>query len=161
MKKNSNVKTELKKKNFIDKNAPLPLVPAWLLLPLWFVSLALPNLVYSGISFADTLHILKWTVTGVPIAMAVFLAGIRLAIYGPERVKIKFDIFSIIWAVILIYCALQPLWVNIKSPTAGILRDNKLVISGMGLEASHNSRERQRCNQYFLRRASKPRHEQS
>ena len=114
-------KSELKKQNFIDKNAPVPLVPAWILLPLWFVSLALPNLIYSGISFADTLHILKWTVTGVPVAIAVFVAGIRLAIYGPERVKIKFDIFSVIWAVILVYCALQPLWVNIKSPTAFVL----------------------------------------
>ncbi len=115
MKKENNL--NLNKNKFIDKNAPLPLVPAWILLPLWCVSLALPNLIYSGVSFADTLHIIKWTVTGVPVAIALFVAGIRLAIYGPERVKIKFDIFSIIWAIILIYCLIQQFWVKINSPT--------------------------------------------
>lgn len=98
--------------------APLPLVPEWVLLPMWFVSLALPNLVYSGVSFADTLHILKWTVTGVPIAVAVLVAGARLCYYGAERIKIKIDLFAVIWALILIYCALQPLWVKLFSPTA-------------------------------------------
>ena len=117
MKKNVSVNKYAAKK-ISDKNSPVPLVPAWILLPLWFISLALPNLIYSGINFADTLHILKWTVTGVPVAVAVFIAGIRLALYGPQRVKIKFDIFAIFWAVILVYCAMQPFWVNIKSPTA-------------------------------------------
>ena len=123
MKKEKN-KIQSLNKNFqlnkIDKNSPLPLVPVWILLPLWFISLALPNLIYSGISFADTLHIIKWTVTGVPVAIALFVAGIRLAIFGTKRVKIKFDIFSIIWAIILIYCLWQPYWpfsVEIKSPT--------------------------------------------
>ena len=120
MKKEKNTQTLNLKKKFIDKNAPLPLVPAWILLPLWCVSLALPNLIYSGVSFADTLHIIKWTVTGVPVAIALFIAGIRLAIYGTKRVKIKFDIFAIIWAIILIYCVWQPFWpfsVELKSPT--------------------------------------------
>ncbi|MBR0256934.1 MAG: O-antigen ligase family protein, partial [Synergistaceae bacterium] len=57
-------------KKIPDKYTQLPLVPSWILVPLWLVSLALPNLIYSGILFADTLHILKWTVTGVPIAIA-------------------------------------------------------------------------------------------
>ena len=114
MKKNQ--KPEIKK--IPDKYAPVPLVPAWILVPLWFVSLAVPNIIYSGVQFADTLHILKWTVTGVPVAIAVFIAGVRLFMYGPERVKIKFDIFAAIWAVILIYCALQYFWVDINSPTA-------------------------------------------
>ena len=100
-----------------DKFAPVPLVPAYILMPLWFISLALPNLIYSGINFADTLHILKWTVTGVPIAVAVFVAGMRLLKYGRERINIRIDLFGSIWAVILTYCSLQPLWVNIYSPT--------------------------------------------
>lgn len=112
-------KPEVKK--IPDKFAPVPLVPAWILMPLWFISLAMPNLIYSGVNFADTLHILKWTVTGVPVAVAVFIAGIRLLIYKTDRIKIKFDIFALIWAAILIYCALQPLWVHIKSPTAYVL----------------------------------------
>ena len=111
MQKNTNLK------KFPDKT-PVPLVPAWLLIPLWFVSLGLPNLIYSGIKFADTLHILKWTVAGVPIAIAVFIAGINLLRYGPEQVKIKIDIFAVIWAVILVYCVLQSFFINLVSPTA-------------------------------------------
>ena len=111
-----NKRPEIKK--IPDKFAPVPLVPAWLLMPLWFISLASPNLIYSGVNFADTLHILKWTVTGVPVAVAVLIAGLRFLRYGAKRIQIKFDAFAIIWALILIYCALQPLWVDIKSPTA-------------------------------------------
>ncbi|MBR1486846.1 MAG: O-antigen ligase family protein, partial [Synergistaceae bacterium] len=105
----------------IDKNTPLPLVPSWILLPLWCISLALPNLIYSGLNFADTLHIIKWTVAGVPVAIALFVAGVRLAIYGPERIKLKLDIFAIIWAIILVYCAAMPLWIDINSPTGFVL----------------------------------------
>lgn len=111
-----NKRPEIKK--IPDKFAPVPLVPAWLLMPLWFISLASPNLIYSGVNFADTLHILKWTVTGVPVAVAVLIAGLRFLRYGAKRIQIKFDAFAIIWALILIYCALQPLWIEIKSPTA-------------------------------------------
>ncbi len=106
------------KKNYRNSLEPMPLVPAYILLPLWLISMALPNLIYSGVSFADTLHILKWTITGVPVAIAAFVGGARLAIYGAKRVKIKIDIFAIIWAVILIYCLLQPFWIDLKSPNA-------------------------------------------
>ncbi|MBQ9419125.1 MAG: hypothetical protein IJU31_01975, partial [Synergistaceae bacterium] len=105
-------------KKIPDKFAPVPLVPAWILMPLWFVSLAVPNLIYSGLNFADTLHILKWTVTGVPVAVAVFIAGLRLFFYGKDRVKIKIDIFAVIWALILLYCLMQFWLVDIASPTA-------------------------------------------
>ena len=111
-------KNLLEKKNLPVKDLTLPLVPAGLLLPLWFISLALPNLVYSGIRFADTLHILKWAVTGVPVAIAVFVAGLRLFYYGRERIKFKIDLFGAIWALILTYCVLQPFWVDLFSPTA-------------------------------------------
>ena len=112
---------EAKLKKIDEKYGKLALVPAWLLMPLWLVSLVLPNLIYSGVKFADTLHILKWAVTGVPIGIAVLVAGARLLRYGRERVTLKFDVFSIIWAIILIYCALQPLWVNVFSPTGYVL----------------------------------------
>ena len=93
MKKTMNLshpKTSLKK--VPEKFQPLPLLPAWVLMPLWLVSLTLPNLVYSGILFADTLHILKWTVTGVPVAVAVIVAGLRLLRYGRERIALKIDL---------------------------------------------------------------------
>ena len=99
------------------KYSKLPLVPPYILIPLWIISLAAPNLVYSGVKFADTLHILKWTVTGVPVGLAALIAGVRLLRYGKERIELKFDLFSIIWAIILIYCTAQMFWVEIKSPT--------------------------------------------
>ena len=75
-------------------NARLPLVPPALLIPLWFAALALPNLVYSGVVFYDTLHIMKWTVAGLPVAAALFVAGWRLALYGRERIDFGVDLFG-------------------------------------------------------------------
>ena len=98
-------------------NAPVPLVPPALLIPLWFAALALPNLVYSGVSFYDTLHIMKWTVTGVPIAIALLVAGARLVLYGRDRIRFEVDLFGALWAVLLLYCVAQPAWVRISSFT--------------------------------------------
>ena len=98
-------------------NAPVPLVPPALLVPLWFAALALPNLVYSGGSFYDTLHIMKWTVTGVPIAIALLVAGARLVLYGRDRIRFEVDLFGALWAVLLLYCVAQPVWVRISSFT--------------------------------------------
>ena len=98
-------------------NAPVPLVPPALLIPLWFAALALPNLVYSGVSFYDTLHIMKWTVTGVPIAIALLVAGARLVLYGRDRIRFEVDLFGALWAVLLLYCVAQPIWVRISSFT--------------------------------------------
>lgn len=98
-------------------SARLPLVPPALLVPLWFVALALPNLVYSGVSFYDTLHIMKWTVAGLPVAAALLVAGWRLALYGRERIDFGIDLFGVLWAVLLAYCVAQPAWVGIASFT--------------------------------------------
>ena len=95
----------------------MPLVPPALLVPLWFAALALPNLVYSGVSFYDTLHIMKWTVTGVPIAVALLVAGARLALYGWDRIRLEVDLFGALWAALLLYCVAQPVWVRISSFT--------------------------------------------
>ncbi len=111
----SSPKSSLKK--IPEKFQSLPLVPAWVLMPLWLVSLTLPNLVYSGVLFADTLHILKWAVTGVPIAVAVIIAGFRLLRYGQNRINLNIDLCGSLWAILLVYCAIQPLWVKIFSPT--------------------------------------------
>ena len=98
-------------------NAPVPLVPPALLIPLWFAALALPNLVFSGVSFYDTLHIMKWTVTGAPIAIALLVAGARLVLYGRDRIRFEVDLFGALWAVLLLYCVAQPIWVRISSFT--------------------------------------------
>ena len=116
--KKAKIEKIILKKKANEELKPIPLVPAWLLVPLWLVSLALPNLIYSGVYFADTLHILKWTVTALPVAIAAIVAGFRIILYGKERIAIKVDIFAVFWAVILSYSALQPLWVRISSPAA-------------------------------------------
>ena len=100
------------------KYQPVALIPEKLLMFLWVISLTFPNLIYSGVSFADTLHILKWTITGVPIAIALIIASIRMMRYGTERLKLRLDIFAVIWLLILVYCGLMPLWTDIMSPTA-------------------------------------------
>lgn len=81
------------------------------------MALALPNLVYSGVSFADTLHIMKWTVTGLPIAAALLVAGWRLFRYGRDRVDFGIDLFGALWAALLAYCVAQVAWVRISSFT--------------------------------------------
>ena len=104
------------KANKRQVGASLPLVPAPILIPLWCVALALPNLVYSGVRFADTLHIIKWAVAGAPVAIALAVAGLRLLWYE-RRLALRLDIFGALWALLLVYCAAQPLWTDIFSPT--------------------------------------------
>ena len=133
------VKTSLQKK-VPEKFSTLPLVPAWVLMPLWLISLGLPNLIYSGINFADTLHILKWAVTGVPVAIAVFIAGVRLLRYGWERITLKLDMFALLWGVLCLpahmgtylftdrLCARN----GLLRVCVGILRSNCRVIPRLG-----------------------------
>lgn len=93
--------------------AGCPLVPKWLFYPLIFVSLALPNLIYSGISWFDTLHIMKWAWTMVPVALISLIAGVVLAVRGPERTGFRFDLFASVWLLLLAFITLQPLWADI------------------------------------------------
>ena len=79
------------------------------------VSLALPNLIYSGVFFFQTLHLMKWTVTLVPIALACLVAGTVLAWRGPERSNVRVDLFGWIWFALLIYVTVQPMWAPINS----------------------------------------------
>ena len=97
----------------------LSLVPKEILLLLWTVSLVTPNLVYSGAKFADTLHILKWTVTAVPVLIALLISGVSMFLYKSDKftkLEPKFDLFALVWLVLLIYCGLQYFWTDISSP---------------------------------------------
>ncbi|MCL2009303.1 MAG: O-antigen ligase family protein [Synergistaceae bacterium] len=102
-------------KNKAISGVPLPLVPVLLLAPLWFVSLALPNLVYSGLSWYDTLHIVKWAVAAIPVGIAALAAGGRMVFYGRERVDLKIDLFGTLWLTLLAYVTVQAVWVDISS----------------------------------------------
>ena len=66
---------------------------------LMFVSLGLPNLIYSGISWFDTLHIMKWTFAMVPVAIISVVGGISLALYGNDRTDFKIDLFGFLWLI--------------------------------------------------------------
>jgi O-antigen ligase len=82
---------------------------------LMFVSLGLPNLIYSGISWFDTLHIMKWTFAIVPVAIISVVGGISLALYGNDRTDFKIDLFGFLWLIMLGYISIQAVWVNITS----------------------------------------------
>ncbi|SMG21417.1 O-antigen ligase family protein [Dethiosulfovibrio salsuginis] len=79
------------------------------------VSLALPNLIYSGVYFFQTLHLMKWTFALAPIGVMSLLIGTLLAWKGADTAKVRVDLFGWIWFALLMYITLQPLWAPIKS----------------------------------------------
>ena len=91
------------------------LIPKHLFYFLILVSLTLPNLIFSGSGWFDTLHIMKWTFAMVPVALISLIFGFMLAIYGPERLSFKIDLFGWIWLLLLGYISVQPLWLDISS----------------------------------------------
>lgn len=100
---------------FIAYNASNPLVPKFIFYFLILVSLTIPNLIFSGIGWFDTLHIMKWVFAMVPIALMSIIGGLMLCIFGPDRTMFKMDLFGWIWLIMLGYISIQPLWVNILS----------------------------------------------
>ncbi|MDR2528271.1 MAG: O-antigen ligase family protein [Synergistaceae bacterium] len=96
------------------RGASPPLVPPVILVPLWFISLALPNLIYSGTSWHDTLHLIKWVTAGAPVGIALIVAGARLALYG-DRLSFHVDLFGVLWLGLLAYALTEALWVPIRS----------------------------------------------
>jgi O-antigen polymerase len=91
------------------------MMPRSLFYYLIFISLALPNLIYSGTSWFDTLHIMKWTFTMVPVAIISLWSGVMLAYRGPERYDFKLDLFGWIWLFMLAYISAQAFWADIRS----------------------------------------------
>lgn len=90
-------------------------VPEVLFYCLIFISLSLPNIVFSGIGWFDTLHIMKWVFAMAPIALISLIGGARLLVLGPERTSFKLDLFGLIWLLMLGYISVQPLWTEISS----------------------------------------------
>lgn len=79
------------------------------------LSLALPNVIYSGVYFYQTLHLMKWVVALVPVAVMAVVVGLLTAWKGPVKTGFKVDLFGWIWFVLLIYVTIQPLWAPIRS----------------------------------------------
>lgn len=80
------------------------------------MSFVLPNLVFSGRNFFDTLHIMKWTVTMVPIGLIVFVLGLDLLrSKKAEDGRTPIDLFGLVWILLLFLISIQPVFVEISS----------------------------------------------
>ena len=91
------------------------LLPGTLFYILMTVTLALPNLVYSGLNWYDTLHLLKWAVCMVPVAVAALLFSLDTGIRGFDKSGLRVDTFAWAWLGMLVYVTLQSQWVEITS----------------------------------------------
>ncbi|MDR0648119.1 MAG: O-antigen ligase family protein [Synergistaceae bacterium] len=92
-----------------------PLVPQWLLWVCFLISFSLPNLVFSGRYWFDTLHIMKWAVTMVPIGVLALAAGVILASRKLERIDFILDPFGALWLVLVLFVTAQPLFTPMTS----------------------------------------------
>ena len=97
----------------LNGGAPRALAPLWIFYPLVFISLALPNLIYSGADWFDTLHIMKWAWTMVPVAVISLIGGSMLALFGAGRTGFRLDLFGAVWLGLLAFVSLQPFWCDI------------------------------------------------
>ncbi len=91
---------------------PVPDVVFFILV---LISLALPNIIFSGMFWFQTLHLMKWFVAMVPIGILALFLGFRLLRSGASDIGFRIDIFGWIWLFLLLYITLQPLWVDIRS----------------------------------------------
>lgn len=89
--------------------------PSWLFFVCFAISFTLPNLVFSGRHFFDTLHIMKWTVTLVPVGLLVLVGSISIALYGAERTGFIMDRFGAAWLILLLLITFQPLFIDLSS----------------------------------------------
>ena len=93
----------------------VPLAPRWLLVGCFFITFTLPNLVFSGLFFYDTLHVMKWAVTLAPLAVLGAVAGFRLLRFGTGATRFRLDGFAVVWLALLLYVTVQPLWTPPRS----------------------------------------------
>ncbi|MBL3592875.1 MAG: O-antigen ligase family protein [Synergistaceae bacterium] len=91
------------------------LVPEWLFEGMFFVALVMPNLIFSGSYWFQTLHLMKWFLAMVPVAVVSAVAGWRLLRQGPEATGFRLDPFGAAWFLLLAYALIQPLWAPVTS----------------------------------------------
>jgi O-antigen ligase len=90
-------------------------VPDWAYLVLGGVALGLPNLVFSGFLFYDPLHLLKWMVTMVPVALLSVWCGLSIARRRWEDTGFRVDPLGALLLCLILWASLQPLLGGIKS----------------------------------------------
>lgn len=105
------------KGRFIDQtdDKTIKVLPDGLFFWLTLTALAIPNIVFSGPRFFDTLHLMKWVFAMAPVAIMAIVGGIRLCLYGRERTGFTLDSFGLLWLIMLLYITAQPLWVDVTS----------------------------------------------
>lgn len=91
------------------------LVPNWMLYIGFFITFSIPNLVFSGRSWYDTLHIIKWFVSMVPVAILAIVAGVQLFRHGAKRTNFTLDPFAGVWLILILLVTAQPIMINIPS----------------------------------------------
>ena len=84
---------------------------------LFAASLALPNLIYSGGTFFQTLHLMKWVFSLVPVGLMALSCGGSLFTEG-KATPVKIDFLGAVWLLYLVFVTLQPQWVPLRSVPA-------------------------------------------
>lgn len=87
-----------------------------LMFSLLFISLVLPNLVFSGPYFYSTLHLMKWAAALVPVALWGLWTGGTVAVRGAVATRFSIDSFATLWLLLLLYVTAQPFWLGLRSP---------------------------------------------
>lgn len=90
-------------------------VPPLLLLLCLYVSLVIPNLVFSGRFWFQTLHLLKWTTALMPLAILGIAGGFLMFRLRNQVTAFRLDPFGAVWLFLLLFLTLQPLWAPISS----------------------------------------------
>ncbi|HDQ92680.1 MAG TPA: hypothetical protein ENN89_01005, partial [Synergistetes bacterium] len=77
------------------------------------IVLVLPNLLFSGTWWYESLHIIKWAAAFIPVGLLVFAAGLRIASGRAKDPVI--DPFGALWLFLALLLLLQPLWAPVRS----------------------------------------------
>jgi O-antigen ligase len=91
------------------------LVPFPLYAVMLFIALTVPNVVFSGTAWFQTLHLAKWFFAFVPVGILALFAGYRLARYGVNKTGFTLDSFGALWLFLLLFLTLQPIWAPLTS----------------------------------------------
>jgi O-antigen polymerase len=83
---------------------------------LFFLMFALcldvPNLVYSGTGFYQTLHFMKWVTALAPVGVMALCTGSAALLEG-RNARMEVDALGVYWLGFFAFITLQPLWVDI------------------------------------------------
>lgn len=108
--------------NAAPVSEPLAAEMVWTFRDCWYfllfaASLALPNLIYSGGTFFQTLHLMKWVFSLVPVGLLALSCGGNVFTEGRDT-PVKIDFLGVVWLLYLIFVTVQPLWVPLRSVPA-------------------------------------------